>query len=122
MSKGHKAGGGIQSRNIVSKPVRTGTPRQHVHPGGVAQIGQHVGNHATHKGRTDYRGEKLYAGAGYPSRLGNEVAANTVCGPGGSRTVMKTGSQTIHGPVAGQPRPQGRDILSDFGPDSKPRS
>jgi hypothetical protein len=53
--------------------------------------------------------------------LGNSVAASTVCGPGGSRSVMPSGGQGQHGPVAGKPAPQGRDILGSFGPESKPR-
>jgi hypothetical protein len=103
-----KAGGGPHSKQVVSKPVRTGEQRQRVHPPGVAQIGQHVGNHATGKGSLNYRGEKLFSGAGYQSRLGNEVAAGTVCGPGGSRTVQRSGVQGTHGAVnPGKPTPKG---------------
>jgi hypothetical protein len=43
-----------------------------------------------------------------PTKFGNEVAANTVCGVGGSRTIYATGTQTTHGSVAGTPKPQGR--------------
>jgi hypothetical protein len=107
------------ARNVVRKPVRTGAARQAAHVPGVAQQGQHVGSHATNKGDTGYKGEPLFKGQGYPSRLGNEVAATTQCGVGGSRTIAKTGSQGTHGSVnSGQSTPR-RDILGEYGPDSR---
>jgi hypothetical protein len=53
--------------------VRTGTGSRGTHPGGVAQLGQHVGDKATHgnsKG-TGYRGEPLHNNKSRfsPSRL-----------------------------------------------------
>jgi hypothetical protein len=58
-------------------------------------------------------------------KLGNEVALNV--GPGGcgtGRTLYgQSSSQGQHGPVAGNPKPAGRPILSEYGPDyHKPRS
>jgi hypothetical protein len=104
---------GLKSKNVTRPKMRQGAPRQHVHPGGVAQQGQHVGNKAMNQKGTSYRGEPLFAGAGYRSELGNAVAARTECRPGGSRTVMKTGSQQVHGPVdPGQPLAhKGRDVM-----------
>ena len=39
-------GGGYGSRPHVEKPVRTGSGSHGTHPGGVAQLGQHVGDKA----------------------------------------------------------------------------
>jgi hypothetical protein len=101
---------GIKSRNLVRKPVRTGAPRRHYEKAGIVQLGQMQGDHATNKGdSTGYRGVSLI-GPKHPisEPLGNEVAARTVCGPGGSREVMKTGSQGVHGSVnQGNPKPAG---------------
>jgi hypothetical protein len=102
-----------------ASPVRTGAPRQHIHPGGVAQLGQRQGSHTTGSSDSGNRGERL-VGPKQPIsvKLGNEVAANTVCCPGGSRTVMRVGVQSTHGPVnPGKPTPK-RDILSEFGPET----
>ncbi len=80
--------------NLKRVGQRTGSPRERVRPSGVAQYGQAQGSHAMRVGDTGYRGINAMAGKpGTPSRMGNEVAATTVCGPGGSRTVMKSGSQ-----------------------------
>jgi hypothetical protein len=109
MKGSHKPGGGIASRVNVSPRVRTGAARQHIHPGGVAQLGQHQGSHTTSANDTGYRGERL-VGPKQPIsvKLGNEVAASTVCCPGGSRTVMRGGVQSTHGPVnPGKPTPKG---------------
>ena len=60
-------------------------------------------------------GVNLFGGQGYPSKLGNRVAVETNCGPGGSREVMKTGSQGVHGSVnPGNPTPAG-EIFPGFG-------
>jgi len=111
----HKPSGGIKSRNVVHKPVRTGAERKHVHPGGVAQLGQKQGNHSTDGNVLANRGQPLF-GPNKPISvpLGNEVSARTVCGPGGSRELMKTGSQGVHGSVnPGQPKPAG-EIFPGF--------
>ena len=111
---------GIQSNQKREVGMRQGTPRREVRPGGTNQLGYKYGTHNTEAGQgtLDYRGQKLYGGAGYPSRLGNEVAENTVCKPGGSRTLYgKSGSQMQYGANAGSPKPQGREILSEYGPD-----
>jgi hypothetical protein len=105
-----KAGGGINSRNVKSVSVRTGSAARAQSPRGVSQIGQNLGNHST-----DNSGKKLtksvepVRGAAISSvKLGNEVAASTVCGPGGSRTVMRSGGQGMHGaPAQGNPPPAG---------------
>jgi len=106
---------GISSKNVVRSNVKTGSGSRGTHPGGVAQLGQHVGDKATHAKATGYRGEPLHNNRSFqPVPFGNEVALNVKGGgPGKGYTVYKTGSQDQHGPVAGQRRPQGRDILNN---------
>jgi hypothetical protein len=109
MAKGHKAAGGIKSRTVVEKGVRTGAPRERIRHSGVAQIGVRVGNHVTNQGATSYGGINPFgAGQGYPSELGNTRAVNTPREAGGGREVMACGTQSTHGPVdRGQPKPTG---------------
>jgi len=84
------------------------------------------GSHVTRGEESNYRGDALHSGRSFqPVKFGNEVALNVGkggCGTG--RTIYKTGSQGMEGTTnPGNPRPQGRDILSSFGPDSsRPRS
>jgi hypothetical protein len=99
LSKGGP-GGGHGSKVVVERPVKTGKGAKAAHLGGVSQLGNKVGDHVTHASGTGWRGDPLYAGRGYnPVPYGNEVAAKTTCGPGGSREVMKSGQQGTHGPV-----------------------
>jgi len=116
---GNQKGGGYGSRQHVEKPVRTGTGSRGTHPGGVAQLGQHVGDKATHgnpKG-TGYRGEPLHNNRSFqPVPFGNEMALNVgKGGPGTGREVMASGSQGCHGqPAAGNPPPNRyRDPLNN---------
>jgi hypothetical protein len=106
--------------SMLRKPVRTGTGSRSTNPGGVGQLGQKQGSHVTRGEESSYRGEPLHSGRSFqPVPFGNQVALNVGkggCGTG--RTIYKTGSQGMQGNVAaGNPRPQGRDILSDYGPD-----
>src|SRR5262245_25720570 len=115
MTRG-SGGGGYGSRPHVEKFVRTGSGSASTRPAGVAQIGNAWGNHATHKGRTDYTGERLHNRDGnvQPVKFGNEVALNVGRGgPGAGRQVHASGSQSCHGNVAGTPRPAGRGILNN---------
>ena len=122
MSKGgNQKGGGYGSRQHVEKPVRTGTGSRSTNPGGVGQLGIKQGDHVTRGGSSGYRGDPLHSGRSFqPVKFGNEVALNVGkggCGTG--RTIYKTGSQGLQGNVApGNPPPQGRDILSSYGPES----
>jgi hypothetical protein len=86
----------------------------------VAQLGQHVGDKATHGNSrgTGYRGEPLHNDRNPPMSVpfGNEVALNVGkggCGTG--RTLYgQAGSQGTHGSVnPGNPRPPGRGILTN---------
>jgi hypothetical protein len=102
-------GGGYGSRPHVETPVKTGTGSKSARPAGVAQIGVSWGRHVTRSGESNYSGERLHNDRSFqPTKFGNEIAANTQCGPGGSRQVMSSGSQGQHGDVAGSPRPPGR--------------
>ena len=76
------------------------------------------GDKATHGEPSGYHGERLHNDKSFqPTKFGNEVAANTVCGVGGSRTIYASGSQSGsggHGATnPGSPRPQGRGILTN---------
>jgi hypothetical protein len=112
-------GGGQGSKNVVHPNVKTGLGNRAVNVGKTGQLGNMQGSHTTDGKERKYRGEgPLYRGAALrPAEMGNAVAAKTVCGVGGSRTIYKTGSQDQHG-SGGAPKPSGRDILSEFGPES----
>ena len=119
MAKGnHRPGGGIRSRTVVHKPVRTGAAREHIQKASVAQIGQRQGDHVTSRaGSTGYRGESLIGPKSPISEpMGNEIAVRTVCGPGGSRTIYRTGVQMRHGEAApGNPMQPKDEIFPGFG-------
>ena len=120
---GSGKGGGTHSgggRTPVKGSIRSGPPRASVvSPAGAAGIGVAVGNHAEGKTVSAPK-QPLYTGTKPGVPAGNAVALNVgKGGPGAGRVVHATGSQSQHGPAAGTPEPQGRDILSDFGPDKK---
>ena len=109
----NKPAGGLGSRVVNnSKSARKVEPRaMAIDPRGVSQIGQAMGNHATEQWQEADQGGRAYPrGSGYNTAVG----ANNNAKP----TVLARGTQATHGPVAGKPAPQGRDILSDFGRDS----
>jgi hypothetical protein len=115
-TSGNQKGGGYGSRQHVEKPVGTGSGSHSTRPAGVGQIGAMQGDHVTHvKGSTGYKGERLHN----PERntqftpFGNEIAARTVCGPGGSREVLRSGGQGRHGSPAGSRPAPGRGILDN---------
>jgi len=119
-TSGHRPGGGIASNKRVEKPVRTGTGSHGTNPGYVSQLGNKVGSH-TRQGDTGYRGEEFHNRPSFdPVKFGNDIALNVgKGGPGTGRDpAMRSGSQGVHGPVAGNRAAQGRDILSQFGPES----
>jgi hypothetical protein len=120
---GGRGGGGIGSRATTKTTIyNAGYPAERINPRGVSQIGSNIGNHSTERskiltgGVEPVRGRDLVR-PGQP-KLGNELAVSSVCGPGGSREVMRSGSQGQTGPAAGSPKPQGADILSEYGSDS----
>ena len=86
MSKA-KSGGGISSNKLVNVGVKSGAATANkMSPGGAAQLGS-----ATIQNPT-----QLKEGTMKQVELGNAVAPSTTCGPGGSRTVSKPGSQGTH--------------------------
>jgi len=107
----HRPGGGLKSRQVVNKPVRTGVGARGISTRWVSQIGQSMGNHITERGepvrgvraRDPYRG-----GAMNPAKYGNEIATATVAKPGGSREIFKSGSQ--HGLTTRSNSPKGRSF------------
>jgi hypothetical protein len=119
MSTGHKPAGGLHSRQVRHTSAPKVEPRSRaINPSGVNQLGNLVGDHVTHSGKsTGYRGEPLIRGTGYNAPVGptNMMPSS----PGSGREVMRSGQQGQHGSVAGNRSPQGRDILGSFGPESK---
>jgi len=96
----HKPGGGPAGRNVVAKPVRTGAGARGVNIKWPAQVGVSRGNRVQNalesgggKVLTGVRADPYEPPNFDPVRQGNEIAAAIVCGPGGSRTVYKTGAQ-----------------------------
>jgi hypothetical protein len=112
---GHRPGGGIASRVVkhVTAPKREPRARA-INPGGVNQLGNHVGDHVTNKaGGTGYRGEPLIRGSGYNAPVGPTNMMPSSAGAG--RQTMHCGSQGTHGSVnPGSPRPNTqRDALEN---------
>jgi hypothetical protein len=127
---GGSGGGGYGSAPHVQVGQRLGNPARGKMPGHVAGYGQMHGDHVTdgHGGGGKVKGDwqipkwgNAPHNAGQP--LGNQIAEQTVCGPGGSRTVYgKSGMQGTHGAVnPGNAPSKSHDILSDFGPDYRGR-
>jgi hypothetical protein len=120
-SSGGRPGGGINSKVVVQKPVRTGQKATGMHVGGVSQLGGAVGDHVTNKSSTGYRGDPWRDGrvpAGGKVPLGNQLANNVgKGGPGTGRQIHSCGSQTGVSPTR-SPNASTRDTLAEFGPDS----
>jgi hypothetical protein len=115
MTKG-SGGGGYGSRQHTEQSVRTGSGPRSARPAGVAMFGTMQGNHVTTHGgsATDYRGERLHNDRTFQkTQFGNEIAANTVCEPGGSREVLRSGGQGQHGSPAGTRPAPGRGIMNN---------
>jgi hypothetical protein len=110
MSKAKSRRGITMSKN-VKVGLRTGSPSKATSPGAANQIGP----------STAFKREQVEAGRAYGSgvKLGNEIASNVKGGgPGTGRTLYgQGGTNRQYGPVAGQRRPESRDILSQFGPE-----
>jgi hypothetical protein len=92
-------------------------------PGAAGQYGQLQGSHVTRGDESGYRGEPdPLTRRGYNNPVGPTSMA--LSGPGAGREVMRSGGQGCHGtPAQGNPPAQGRDTLSEYGPDyRRPRS
>ena len=110
---GSRPGGGPNSKNVVNKPQRLGTPAKGVSPGWASQIGSGISNHSTdHSKVLPYKGEAMRDGltpAGGKVPLGNQIANNVGAGgPGTGREVMHCGTQSTYGAAnPGNPPPKG---------------
>jgi hypothetical protein len=113
MEMKNKPAGGPGSRVVKKVSAPKAEPKSRaINPRGVSQIDSSMGNHITDKG-APVRGavENINAGRGYmPVGPTDNVKA---VGVGGGRTVYGCGTQAQTGPVAGTPKPQGRDILNN---------
>jgi hypothetical protein len=111
-----RSGGGITSNKLVTTKAPKTEPRSRaISPAAVSRIGAKQGNHATGKGTVRVVSPPLDAGRGYSAPVG--PASNLAAGPGAGRAVYRTGSQSPT--PAARPMAPGRDILSEFGPESK---
>jgi hypothetical protein len=116
MAKRRSGNTGISSNKLVHPGVRTGVRARAISEKGTSQIGQSMSNHVTESPKKLSGGIERVRGALRPAggpggiELGNSLAAKTVCGPGGSREVMRSGSQGQQGSVAGSPWAPGREI------------
>ena len=113
MARSNASGGHGSSVVKNNRDGRKVEPRPRaVSEAAVSQIGSQMGNHVTDGGRTKPWGgsEPLYSGRGYSAPTGANVNAKPA--------VMKSGSQSQHGPPEGRAPQQGRDILSEYGRDS----
>jgi hypothetical protein len=105
---GHIPAGGAFSSKKKEVPIRTGPPStEKINPKAVAQLGGKVGEKRAV--------EKIHAGTMSQVPPGNLVAAKTVCGPGGSRDVHRSGMQGVHGPSAGSRPEPTSEIFPGFG-------
>jgi len=106
-TKGHKPAGGIGSKNVTHKPVRTGAGARAVNKKYISQIGTSVGNHvqtSVEGGGKTLHGVRAdpYKGRSFdPVPFGNELVNNIgKGGPGAGRTLYgQSGLQGQHGSV-----------------------
>jgi hypothetical protein len=118
-------GGGLHSAVVKNVSIKTGQPSTKYSPGGISQIGESVGNHATdgkmlRKGADPVRAGAYPKGSVGAQPLGNEVSLNVGGGgPGTGRKLYgQSGTQCTYTPNPGQ-SVGGKDILSKFGPETK---
>jgi hypothetical protein len=116
------SGGGITMNKNVKGNVRAGPASTNkVSPAGVSQLGYATGDKL--KGEGSHTGintaQKVFQGTAPQVRSGNDVAASTVAGPGGSRTVLRSGGQGVHGPVIPDNRPPARNVWNEYVPSKK---
>jgi hypothetical protein len=85
------SGGGIRSNKNVKVSVKAGPARTNiVSPASADQLGQSLA----------FKRDALPKGTAPQVAMGNATALTAGQGPGAGRTVMKFGSQGVHGPVA----------------------
>jgi hypothetical protein len=113
---GHKPAGGIGSNKVTHKFVPKVEPlSKRVNPAAADQLGRSLGNQAMEPGGKMLKGagQPVYGGPGYSTPKG--PTPQTKAGPGSGRTIHHSGSQGIHGGVAGQKAPQAREIIEKAG-------
>jgi hypothetical protein len=113
----HKAAGGIRSKNVTHKPVRTGVGARAVNVKWPAQVGLSRGNRVQNSleggGGKVLQGVRAepYKGQSFkPVPLGNSLVNNVGAGsPGAGRTLYgQSGSQQQYGKAnPGNPAPKG---------------
>jgi hypothetical protein len=119
------SGGGISMNKNVSGKVRAGPPNTNlISARGVSQIGYATGSRMKEPGSftTENSALRVKEGTAAQVPLGNQLATNVGGGgPGTGRTVMRTGSQSLHGSVAGPAPVQGRSVFAQFPPETTSR-
>jgi hypothetical protein len=123
-AKGVTGGG---SSKMVTPPIKPGSrSTREATPHVANREGKALGDKVMGmKGTVQRPYEDMYTPKKEAVRLGNDLATNVGRGgPGAGRTIYRSGSQGLHGNVRqGEGSSPGRrDILSEFGRESKPRS
>jgi hypothetical protein len=100
-------GGGANSRVNKQVPVRLGGPNKAIAPAWAAQVGGAYGDHAMEGDTPRTAAVGKFAGPALnPTPMGNKRAESCPKGPGGGRTVYRSGYQsTTPSPT---PMPPGR--------------
>jgi hypothetical protein len=117
-----RSGGGIDSRVVKQVGIRSGSENLTAYnPRGVSQIGASQGSTLDRSESFTTKNSALPLSDGQRRDfvpLGNALTNNVgKGGPGSGRTVMRSGTQSTHGPVVQGNAPQGRDIFSQFPPE-----
>jgi hypothetical protein len=122
-----RSGGGINSSVVKQVDIKSGSPNLTAYsPRGVSQLGVSQGSMLSKTGAFTSRPSAAPLSEGQKRDfvpLGNQLATNVGQGsPGAGRQVYRAGSQSST-PAASMPQGGGgKDILSQFGPDSDPAS
>src|SRR5262245_39669646 len=114
------SGGGIKSRQHVKVGVKAGAGNADViDPRGVSQYGYATGSKLAKTGSYTLKNTAVPVFGGVRAQVpsGNAVAASTVCGVGGSRTIYRSGYQSTHGPVVPGNAPGKRSIFDQYPPE-----
>ena len=104
-AKHGSGGGGLNTRQHVKTPVRTGKPANGVNPGAVSYLGTKVGNHSTDTGDFTFKATPWKGTPPVSNNipLGNQTSlagAGAGARPGGAgRKIHPTSSQGQHGPA-----------------------
>jgi hypothetical protein len=118
-------GGGASK--YTRPPVKAGSPNtREASPHVASREGRALGTHTMGNGGREVQRpyEQIYTEKKDAAPLGNDKALDVGRGgPGADRTIYRSGSQGQHGPVRqGEGASAGRrDILSEYGPESKGR-